>query len=131
MCLCPTSQPRVPTRVPDEDLPEPGHDAHAHAANAALGDAEPAEPFPGAAPSSALTNAASDAVPEVSSSPSESPAVTAVTVICEPHSPGPIAVVVEMADESGSALIAAAARQQLAAPQVSPSKAAAQAAIAS
>ena len=102
--------------MPDEALPEPGLDAHAQAANAALGDAEPAGPCPGAAPSSALTDAASDAVAEVSSSLSESPAVTAVTVICESHSPSPIAVVVEMADESGSALIAAAARQQLAAP---------------
>ena len=117
--------------MPDEALPEPGPDAHAQAANAALGDAEPAEPFPGAAPSSALTDAASDAVAEVSSSLSESPAVTAVTVICEPHSPSPIAVVVEMADESGSTLIAAAAQHQLAATQVSPSEAAAQAANAS
>ena len=108
------ARPRVPSRVPDEALPAPGPDAHAQAANAALGDAEPAEPCPGAVPSSVLTDAAGDAVAEVSSSPSESPAVIAVTVSCEPHSPSPIAGVVEMADESGSALIAAAARQQLA-----------------
>ena len=130
----PTAHECAPPPIPRTPAPSEGLeplDDHAQAANVALGDAEPAEPCPGAAPSSALTDAASDADAEVSSSPSESPAATAVTVICEPHSPSPSAVVVEMADETGSALFAAAARHTsaagLAASQVSPSEAAAQA----
>ena len=98
----------APPPIPRAPAPSGGLeplDAHAQADGAALADVEPEEHrlASEAAPSAPLTDAASDAVAEVSSSPSESPAVTAVSVICEPYSPSTSTVVVEMVDESGSA----------------------------